>query len=572
MLPRSKRSRTQEDPLPTAASKASTPAVPAPAAGAASSSALGRGDGAGGGAARRVRLRRKTPCWLAKAGPSAKQRKLQGPLHDEAVRALVELLCDTGRIELEAQQLGFDEARMPLADLSKEHLRNGFVWLSAIEQELTRPEPKASNLQRLTASFYEAVVLRPPPFEPTPSTSAGVGYEERSLPPIASLIEVATLSAALEGLSNVEVAYARLLKLAAGSGCRKIGAETNGEDLIGAALPASSAASMQSEAANSARGDAEVLGVDEQLGSVKRPKTPYFQWYEEHRATIVKEMGIDGKNICLVSKQAGQIWRSLSAKQREPYAERYAAGKQEHDEEKRQLKEKRAIATEAVDPRVQRHYRFLSCDLETVAPDSEVWTLVKQCFCSSVSRSVEALQIFSVSRPGESKPFAKTVASAGRKLLWHTVPLSSWPALLSGGLRLPPQEAPSVGRNFGRGLYFYDMSEAALCKRAGYFFASHPLERAVLLLAEVALGKVCLFEQPHTLRKLPAGCSSAMGCGAFAPDPKRDVTLPDGATLPMGPGVRRATKDGSRLQFNEYVVYQLSQVKMRYLVDVQFAS
>lgn len=49
-------------------------------------------------------------------------------------------------------------------------------------------------------------------------------------------------------------------------------------------------------------------------------------------------------------------------------------------------------------------------------------------------------------------------------------------------------------------------------------------------------------------------------------------SLRDGVTVPMGPSVKTGVgqKGGYTLLYNEYIVYNPAQIKMKYLLRVQF--
>ncbi len=53
------------------------------------------------------------------------------------------------------------------------------------------------------------------------------------------------------------------------------------------------------------------------------------------------------------------------------------------------------------------------------------------------------------------------------------------------------------------------------------------------------------------------------------PDPAHATALPDGVTVPLGPNKEEAIP-GSSLIYNEFIVYDVSQIKMRYLVKLKF--
>ena len=89
---------------------------------------------------------------------------------------------------------------------------------------------------------------------------------------------------------------------------------------------------------------------------------------------------------------------------------------------------------------------------------------------------------------------------------------------------------------FGKGVYFADMvsksgqslrlnQSSLLLSRsflANYCFATRDAPDGLLLLCEVALGKMCECYTATTLsaENLPTGTQSTKGCGQTVPDPK----------------------------------------------------
>jgi hypothetical protein len=96
----------------------------------------------------------------------------------------------------------------------------------------------------------------------------------------------------------------------------------------------------------------------------------------------------------------------------------------------------------------------------------------------------------------------------------------------------------------------------------------------LLMLCDVALGN--MYERYHAdyIDKLPKGMHSTKGVGKTEPDPKEFADL-NGAKVPCGKGVKpeRFESDKSLrsdLLYNEYIVYDIAQVKSQYLLKVKF--
>lgn len=156
-----------------------------------------------------------------------------------------------------------------------------------------------------------------------------------------------------------------------------------------------------------------------------------------------------------------------------------------------------------------------------------------------------------------------------RKLLWHGSRLTNFVGIISQGLRIAPPEAPKTGYMFGKGLYFADMASKSL----NYCHASKHKPTGLGLICEVALGdSYCLTEADEDITwdmVNNLGCHSTKGQGTTCIDAAGNHTLPNGSVIPLGTPKQSGIPD-SDLLYDEYVVYQVSQVRMKYLVRVHF--
>nr|XP_055057622.1 poly [ADP-ribose] polymerase 2 isoform X2 [Misgurnus anguillicaudatus] len=220
---------------------------------------------------------------------------------------------------------------------------------------------------------------------------------------------------------------------------------------------------------------------------------------------------------------------------------------------------------------LDRQYQSLKCQLQPLDSDSNEYKVIEKYLHSThapthTDYTMTVLDIFTVDREGEKDSFLSQLDN--RMLLWHGSRLSNWVGILSQGLRVAPPEAPVTGYMFGKGIYFADMSS----KSANYCFASQKNNQGILLLSEVALGGVNeLLDSNYEADKLPFGKHSTKGLGQTAPDPNNHVIL-DGATVPMGPCVKTGVgqRGGYSLLYNEYIVYNPAQTRMKYLLHVKF--
>ncbi|KAL5859136.1 hypothetical protein ACOSQ3_000435 [Xanthoceras sorbifolium] len=217
------------------------------------------------------------------------------------------------------------------------------------------------------------------------------------------------------------------------------------------------------------------------------------------------------------------------------------------------------------------HYQRLHCHLTPLEVDSKEFSMITKYMQNTHAKThssytVDIVQIFRVEKDGEDERFKKFSISKNRMLLWHGSRLTNWTGILSQGLRIAPPEAPATGYMFGKGVYFADM----FSKSANYCYATRAATAGVLLLCEVALGDMAeLLYAKHDADKLPEGKLSTKGVGQTAPDLSEAQTLEDGTLVPLGKATEQLSSKG-HLMYNEYIVYNVDQIRMRYVVQVNF--
>lgn len=220
---------------------------------------------------------------------------------------------------------------------------------------------------------------------------------------------------------------------------------------------------------------------------------------------------------------------------------------------------------------VDTHYNKLNCDLEPLDHDNGDFQMIEDYLKNTHATThnqynMSVLDVFSMDKHGEDERFNNIGNSM---LLWHGSRITNWMGILSQGLRIAPPEAPVTGYMFGKGVYFADMSS----KSANYCFANRSNNTGLLLLCEVALGDSNdLLAADYEADQLPSGKQSVRGLGKIAPDPSDNFTMSDGTIVPMGKAINTGVTNpkGYTLNYNEYIVYNTNQIKMKYLVKVKF--
>ena len=227
--------------------------------------------------------------------------------------------------------------------------------------------------------------------------------------------------------------------------------------------------------------------------------------------------------------------------------------------------------------------RFKSLGMEEMTPlkhNSQEWRELSKYLIDSSSSGhglkFRLQDIFRIERSGEEERLMKSefakLKDQNRRLLWHGSRTTNYGGILSQGLRIAPPEAPVNGYAFGKGVYLADVSS----KSANYCIAGMSGGVGLLMLCETVLG--------NPMYEIPSGnsnaeqeakkhnCVSTLGVGRQVPHGWKDaecvhenlkgVLMPDGA-----PGDNKKHQGGF-LQYNEYIVYNVSQLRLRYLLRV----
>jgi poly [ADP-ribose] polymerase len=162
--------------------------------------------------------------------------------------------------------------------------------------------------------------------------------------------------------------------------------------------------------------------------------------------------------------------------------------------------------------------------------------------------------------------------NSNRRLLWHGSRSTNFGGILSQGLRIAPPEAPVNGYMFGKGVYLADTSS----KSANYCHPYNSNNKGLLLLCEVELGELMLelYENDYLAgeKARVTGCVATLGKGTSIPGGWKDascvyqglegVKMPD-VTIPS------RTDAAAFLQYNEYIVYDVAQIRQRYLFYIK---
>ncbi|XP_006169402.1 protein mono-ADP-ribosyltransferase PARP3 [Tupaia chinensis] len=218
---------------------------------------------------------------------------------------------------------------------------------------------------------------------------------------------------------------------------------------------------------------------------------------------------------------------------------------------------------------LDRDYQLLKCHLQLLdsgAPEYKVvQTYLKQTGCEY--RCPVLQHVWKVNREGEGDRFQAHSQLGNRKLLWHGTNVAVVAAILTSGLRIMPHS----GGRVGKGIYFASENRKSAAYVTGMSCGAHHI--GYMFLSEVALGKEyhITVDEP-SLTCPPTGFNSVIARGHTEPDPTHDTELElDGqrVAVPQGQPMCCPEFSSSRFSQSEYLIYQESQCRLRYLLEIR---
>ena len=217
------------------------------------------------------------------------------------------------------------------------------------------------------------------------------------------------------------------------------------------------------------------------------------------------------------------------------------------------------------------YYKKLNCDIRAISTEEKIYSTLNKYLTAQVNNkdfdsyyhgrnNLSIIKAYELNRHGESDKYEDL---GNKKLLWHGSRITNFVGILSQGLRIAPPEAPSSGYLYGKGVYFADMA-----KKSSYY--CYPVNGvALILLGEVSLGEEdertnIDFSLPETLKK-KANSVHALG-RLEASDGEyidKDVYVPNGEVI-------FNEKNKCCNDYAEYIVYNVKQIKLRYLLKIRY--
>lgn len=214
-------------------------------------------------------------------------------------------------------------------------------------------------------------------------------------------------------------------------------------------------------------------------------------------------------------------------------------------------------------------YKNLNSTIIALDKNCEIFSMIHQYVKNTHSEfhyhfRIQINDIFMINRHGEEENYTKDLHN--KKLLWHGTKLNNIGAILSKGLKICPLNAKHTGHMFGKGIYFTNIASKAANYSKSIMCNGNP--QGIMLLCEVALGNMIEYYRAQNMKKLPNGVHSVFVRGISSP---RDTThISRGVEVPFGPLVNVPLFQKPQFRHNQFVIYNPAQVRIRYLVCVDF--
>lgn len=215
-------------------------------------------------------------------------------------------------------------------------------------------------------------------------------------------------------------------------------------------------------------------------------------------------------------------------------------------------------------------YDDLQSTIKPIDKEDDMWKIINEYVKIADTHkhiNIDVIDIYEICRKGEDEIYEKTCENIdNRTLLWHGSGLTNWLSIIKNGFRLPNTLSGVVltGWMFGAGTYFSNM----FSKSFGYTRYGDFDGYACLSLSEVALGtqhKITDAEYDINFDKITKyGCQSTYGMGTTTVISNHKL---NGVVIPAGDIVKKNIK--SSLLYDEFIVYNVKQVRQKYLVIVK---
>lgn len=91
------------------------------------------------------------------------------------------------------------------------------------------------------------------------------------------------------------------------------------------------------------------------------------------------------------------------------------------------------------------------------------------------------------------------------------------------------------------------------------------------MLCEVALGNMKILKEAKQITHIPnEKFQSVMGEGKYQPNFNKSIYLSNGCVVPLGPLIdAKPTEAYTSLNYNEYIIYDTTQIRVKYVLELR---
>ena len=225
----------------------------------------------------------------------------------------------------------------------------------------------------------------------------------------------------------------------------------------------------------------------------------------------------------------------------------------------------------------------LNTNIDVMDKQSSEFAVLNSYITNSMKEEIknskfQVHNIYSIDRQQERDRVSKWDKYDNRMLLWHGTKAQNIVGILQCGFLISPSFSTYSGSMFGSGVYFSDSYQKSFNYSFQNSFSDYEhneiddskLKRYVFL-CEVILGTSKKLYESVKENSIPnIKQQSVMGVGREGPDPEHQAWMPSGTLIPLGKITQTPKPKGiqyMRLQNNEYVVYDVSQIVIRYMIE-----
>lgn len=222
----------------------------------------------------------------------------------------------------------------------------------------------------------------------------------------------------------------------------------------------------------------------------------------------------------------------------------------------------------------ESNYKKLEKNIHVIEKDTECFKTIKDFIKlgqgPTHTKTFDIIDIYQIEYPENSldnNPYFNSKNKGVKHLLFHGSRVSNFAGIISQGLRIAPPHVPVHGYMFGKGIYLADTPS----KASNYCSPELSNSYGILLMCEAHVGAT--HDMHYSDYQAPEKMSSnqknsVKGLGRLGPLPGNEIMF-DGNILKMGP-IGDQTPTGKTLIYNEFVVYDVRQVKMKYMALLKF--